>query len=79
MHLYDLQFGANLQMTTSFSRHAFSPAACREEPAIVTEAAAVLLYPKHLHHFIPKVIDDLHRDAAGLGFVERPGRVAMEG
>jgi len=37
------------------------------------------LYPKNLHDFIPQMIDLLHGDAAGLGFIEGTGDVAVEG
>jgi hypothetical protein len=31
----------------------------------------VLPHPEHLHHLIPQVIDDLHRNPPGLRFIER--------
>ena len=36
-------------------------------------------HPKHLHHLIPQVIDDLDGNPAGLRFVERAGGIAVEG
>ena len=36
------------------------------------------LYPKHLHHFIAQMVDHLHRNAAGVGFIEGAGGVAIE-
>ena len=33
---------------------------------------------KHLHPLIPKVIDNFHSDASGLGFVEGTGGVAIQ-
>ena len=38
-----------------------------------------LLYAEHFHHFVAQVVDDLHGDAAGFGFVQRAGYVAAEG
>jgi len=35
-------------------------------------------YPKHLHHFVAKVVDNLHGNTAGLRFGEGPGGVAIE-
>ena len=33
---------------------------------------------KHLHHFVAEVVDDFDGDAAGFGFFERAGGVAVE-
>ena len=37
-----------------------------------------LSHPDHLHHFVPKVVDDLDGDAAGFGLGEGAGGVAVE-
>src|SRR5699024_6443838 len=37
------------------------------------------LHPKHLHHLVTKVVDDLDRDAAGFGLFEGSGGVAVQG
>ena len=37
------------------------------------------LYPEHLHHLIPQVVDDLDGDTAGYGFLKGPGDVAVQG
>ena len=34
---------------------------------------------EHLHHLIPKVVDDFYSDPPGLRFVEGAGGVAVEG
>ena len=36
-------------------------------------------HPEHLHHLVPKVVDNLHGDAAGRRLGERPGGVAVQG
>ena len=33
------------------------------------------LYPKHLHHLIPKMINHLHRNPSGFWFIEWPGNI----
>lgn len=38
-----------------------------------------LLDPEYLHHFVPEVIDHLDCDAAGAGFLEGAGGIAVEG
>ena len=35
-------------------------------------------HPKHLHYFIPQVIDDLDRNPPGFRFVEGPRGIAVE-
>ena len=53
-----------VQLKSQFLPHACS----RAEPS----------HPEHLHHFVAKVIDDLHGNAAGCRFVKGPGSVAFE-
>src|ERR1035437_2837494 len=36
------------------------------------------VYPEHFHHFIAQMIDDLHRNAPGVWFVEGPRGVAVQ-
>jgi len=36
-------------------------------------------YPKHLHHLVAEVVDDLDGDAAGAGAWEWAGGIAVEG
>lgn len=35
------------------------------------------LDPKHLHHFVPEMVDHFRRDSAGPRLTEGPGGVAM--
>lgn len=38
----------------------------------------LLRHAKYFHHFVAEVVDDFDGDAAGLGFVEGAGCVAVE-
>lgn len=37
-----------------------------------------LSHPEHLHHLIPQMIDDLHRNAPRLRLFERPRHIAVQ-